>query len=150
MTTATQAFSVIRSRLEANQPAGLTSLRWQNEDGGALPDEPAAFAYTEFLSEPGFVAGYGGGRGSNLYRNPARVDCYIFVPRGQGLQVATDLAEQVAVLFRSYRDSDISCFEATVYPGGNGADIKPPGLASEVDNYFWALAEVSLHFDQVG
>jgi hypothetical protein len=37
--------------------------------------------------------------------------------------VATDLAESVAQVFRSYRDTDVSCFEATVFPGGLGSDI---------------------------
>lgn len=149
MTTATQAFTVIRTRLEANQPSGL-GLRWQNEDGEALPDTPAPFAYIEFLTDPAFLASFGGGRSANRYRNRARITAYVFVPRGQGLTVATDYAEQVATVFRSYRDADISCFDASVYPGGNGADIKPPGLDSAVDNYFYAVAEISLFFDQIG
>jgi hypothetical protein len=150
VTTASAAYAVIRARLEANTPAGLTALRWQNEDGAALPDTPAAFAYTEFLTDPATLVSFGGGVGANRYRNPARIECFIFVPRGQGLTVATDLAEQVASVFRGFRDADISCFEASVFPGGDGASIKPPGLSSEVDNYFWAVAEVSLFFDLVG
>jgi hypothetical protein len=155
MTTASQAFAVIRARLAANKPAGLTAFRFQNEDedttgAAALPDTPAAFAYIEFLAEPGSLAAFGGGAGRNLYRNPAQIQCYVFVPRGLGLAAATDLAEQLATLFRSYRDADISCFAATVYPGGDGASIKPPGLSSEVDNYFWAVADVSFYFDLIG
>lgn len=150
MTTASAAYAVIRSRFEANKPAGLTALRWQNEDGEALPNQPAAFAYTEFLTDQASIASYGGGRGNNRYRNPARIVVYVFVLRGEGLAVATDLAEQVAAIFRSYRDDDISCFEASVLPGGDGADLKPPGLSSEVDNYFWAGVEIVLFFDQIG
>jgi hypothetical protein len=40
--------AVLKARLIANAPAGLMQLRWQNEDGAALPNTPAAFAYTEF------------------------------------------------------------------------------------------------------
>jgi hypothetical protein len=150
MTTASTAFAVIKSRIEANKPTGISVLRWQNEDGDALPDVPAAFLYTEFLADPAALISFGGGRGNNRYRNPARITAYVFVPRGEGLTSALDLAEQVAALFRSYRDSDISCLDATVYPGGDGANLKPPGLSSEVDNYFWASVEVSLFFDLIG
>lgn len=153
MTTASEAFAVVRSRIE---DGGLdVPLRWQNEDEDSdgetdLPDTPSSFIYTEFLAEPAALASFGGGRGNNRYRNPARVVSYVFVPRGQGLIVATDLAEQLAALLRSYRDADISCFDATVYPGGSGADLAPPGISSEVGNYFWASVEVSLFFDQIG
>lgn len=159
MTTATAAFNVIKARLEANVPNDSKGtpvfFRWQNEDEDslgrkALPDAPRPFIYTEFLADPAAIASFGGGRGANRYRHPARIDCYIFVPRGWGLAEATTIAETVAALFRSYRDSDISCFEATVYPGGSGADLKPPGLDSEVDNYFWSSAEISLFFDLTG
>ncbi|MEP9389658.1 hypothetical protein [Mesorhizobium sp. KR9-304] len=148
MTTITQARAAVRSRIEA---AGLTvSLRWQNEDGGPLPGQPSAFVYTEFNTEKGNIAGYGGGRGGNLYRNRANVESWVFVPKGEGLTQAESIAETIAALFRSYRDSYISCFDATVYPGGDGAALTPPGMHSDVGNYFWAAVEVSLHFDQVG
>jgi hypothetical protein len=155
MTTASGAFAVIRARCVANKPAGLSAFRFQGEDADTngdveLPDTPAAFAYVEFLAEPAQLVSYGGGRGANRYRHPMRIVFYVFVPRGVGLSVATDLAEQLATLFRSYRDDDISCFDATVYPGGNGADLKPPGLSSEVNNYFWASVEVSGFYDLIG
>lgn len=125
-------------------------LRWPNENDGPLPDDPSPFVYTEFLVEGGRIAGYGGGRGGNLYRNQAAVEAFVFVPKGRGLDAAEAIAEQIAALFRSYRDANISCFEATVMPGGDGAMLKPPGLNSPVGNYFYASAEVRLHFDQVG
>lgn len=149
MTTATQAYNIIRARLEANAPAGL-ALRWQNDDPQPLPDVPAPFVHTEFVADPASLVSFGGGRGNNRYRHPARIEAYIFVPKGWGLTPATDYAEQIAAIFRSYRDSDISCFDATPYPGGNGSDVKPPGVQSEVDNYFWAVAEVSLFYDLIG
>lgn len=154
MTTATGAYNVIRARLEANIPndsgGNPVGLRWQNEDGTPLPDQPAPFIYTEFLTDPGTLASFGSGRGANRYRNTAQIVCFVFVPRGWGLAEATTIAEAVATVFRSFRDGDISCFDATVYPGGSGSDIKPPGLESEVDNYFYAVTEISLFFDLVG
>lgn len=152
MTTATQAYNIIRGVIEA----GMTiPLRWQNEDADsdgqvALPDVPAPFIYGEFITEQTEIAGFGGGRMSNLYRNRGRLDLYIFVPRGAGLTFALDYAEQAAALLRSYRDSSVSCFGATVYPGGDGAALQPPGLASEVNAYFWAACEIEVQFDQVG
>lgn len=153
MTTATGAYNVIRARLEANVPTSNGSpvvLRWQGETGSPLPGPPEPFVYVEFITDPGAIAGFGGGRGSNLYRNPGRIDAFCFVPRDWGLAYATDLGEAVATLFRSYRDDSISCFEASVIPLGAGSSIKPPGLDSEVDNYYAAVTEVSLHFDQTG
>lgn len=158
MTTAAAARQVMRARIEA---AGISyggnpvPFRWQNEDADsagniALPDTPAPFVYAEFLTEAAALASFGGGRGQNRYRNPARLDAYVMVPKGQGLDAAEDIAEQVATLFRSYRDADISCFDATVYPGGDGASLKPEGLSSDVGNYFYAVTEVSLFFDQAG
>ncbi len=155
MTTASAAYEICKARLLANKPAGLTAYRWQNEEADSagnpeLPDQPAAFAYFELVTDRGQIASFGGGRGANIYRNPAQLIGFVFIPKGKGLKPATDIAEQLAALFRSYRDSDISCFDASVFPGGDGALLKPPGLNSEVGNYFWAGVEVSLFFDQVG
>lgn len=152
MTTATQAYNALRGVLED----GLAiPLRWQNEDAdsdgnAALPDTPATFAYVEFNPDPGELVSFGGGRGSNRYRNPARLDIYVFVPRGQGAAVAMNYAETAAALLRSYRDDDVSCFAASVIAGGSGADLAPPGLVSEVNAYYYALAEVDLFYDQIG
>lgn len=147
MPTASQAYAVLKARLIAG--AGSLPLAFQGENF-VLPDTPVPFAYAELVSETPYIAGFGGGAGANLYRNPCRFDIYVFVPRGAGLVAATDLAETLAGLFRSYRDTVVSCFEAGVLPGGDGSALKPPGLTSEVNNYFWAVVEVSLHYDQVG
>lgn len=149
MTTATTAFTTLKALLTGSTSSGLTMLCWQNDDV-TLPATPAAFAYTEFLTERAELASFGGGRGQNRWRNRASLTVYVFVPRGQGLAVATDLAEAVATIYRSYRDSNVSCFEASVYPGGDGAAIAPPGLRSEVNNYFYAVADISLFFDLIG
>lgn len=152
MTTATQAYTVLRGILEAGMDI---PLRWQNEDADSdgnvnLPDTPSAFVYTEFVTDPAELVSFGGGRGANRYRNPARLDIWVFVPRGVGLTAALDYAETAAALFRSYRGADVSCFGASVFPGGDGADLKPPGLPSAVGNYFYSVAEVALWFDIIG
>ena len=148
--TASQALAAVRARLDAGSLA--FPLRWQGEDGGALPDTPATFAFIVFNND-GSGRGptaYGGGRGANLYRNQAIVEAYVFSPNGEGLAVAMDAAETLAALLRSYRDSSISCFAADVIPVGEGSKIAPPGLASEVSNYQCAVAEIALTFDQIG
>jgi len=153
MATASQAYAALRSRIEGG---GLPiPLRWQNVDADSaglvpLPDTPAPFIYGEFLVESVDLAGFGGGRFKNLYRNQACLYLWVFVPRGWGLEPALDYAEQAAVLLRSYRTPDISCFAAWVLPGGDGAVLQPPGLRSEVNAYFYAFVEVELHFDQTG
>lgn len=148
--TASQALAAVRARLEAG--AFSFALRWQGEDAGPLPDTPTTFAFVVFNNDGsgrGPVA-FGGGRGANLYRNQATVEAYVFVPNGQGLSAATDAAELVAAQLRSFRDASISCFAADVIPVGEGAQIKPPGLNSEVSNYQCAVAEIALFFDQIG
>lgn len=152
MTTATQAFAALRGVIDAAPPC---TVRWQNEDADSdgntdIADTPARFAYVMFDPEPGFLAEFGGGRLSNRYRNPYALDIYVFSPRGEGLAVSLTLAEQFATLFRSFRDADVSCLDASVRPGGRGTGISPPGEDSAVGNYFWSKVEVSGHYDQIG
>lgn len=147
MPTFSQAYDAVKARLESGSlPFPLT---WQNEDM-EMSDAPGVFAYTEIIVEDAEFAAFGGGRGLNTQRNFCRIDIYLFAPRGQGLKVATDAAEQAATLLRSYRDTVISCFSATVKPGGDGADLKPPGMSTTVDSYYWARATVDMYFDQIG
>lgn len=115
-----------------------------------LPDTPAPFVYTEIIVRRGGVSSYGAGRGGNTYRNPLEVTSYVFVPKDEGLSEAESIAEQIAALLRSYRSGDVSLFDATVQPGGDGADLTPPGLTSDVGNYFWAVCDCTGFFDQIG
>lgn len=157
MTTAAAARALIRTRIEGgavvDADGSAVPLRWQNEAEDSLGNVDLTggpFVYTEILVRRGSISGYGGGRGANTYRNPIDVVSYVFVPKDEGLSEAESIAEQIAVLLRSYRSGDVSLFDATVEPGGDGADLKPPGLASEVGNYFWAVCECTGHFDQIG
>lgn len=153
MTTASQAYAALRARLESSP--SLPPLRFQNEDADsagnvALPDTPAPFLYTTFDPMRGEVAAFGGGRGKNLYRNPATLLIFVFVPRGWGLAPALDYGEAAAALFRSYRDANVSCFAASVLASGPGSDLSPQGLPSEVVQYWYVMVEVELHFDLIG
>lgn len=157
MTTIADVVAGIRTRLEANIPTytqGGASveigLRWQGENSGPLPDTPAPFAWTAFASDMGRIAAYGDGRSANLYRHTGQIEAYVFVPMDWGAAVALAIAEQYAALFRSFRDSTMSCFDATVDPGGPGSLLNPPGLDSEVSAYWYAGVLVSLHYDIVG
>lgn len=156
MATAQDARKAVRALLEvtANHPTDTAGnkipLSWQNEDRGALPDVAVPFAFIEILTDQGKLLSYGGGTGANRYRVYGTIFGYVFVPRGQGLDQAENIAEQIAALFRSYSDGTINCIDATVREGGDGAALKPPGMSSEVDNYFWSLAQVTFFFDQIG
>jgi hypothetical protein len=154
-TTASQAIAAIKARIEAGGLAFPRRYQGEAADSNervSLPDTPAIFAFIVFNNEGSGrgPAAFGGGRGSNLYRNQATVDAYVFAPNGEGLSVATDAAEQLATLLRSFRDSDISCFSADVIPVGPGSSIAPPGLSSAVNDYQCAVAVIALHFDQIG
>jgi hypothetical protein len=150
MTTAAEALTAIRSRLESGS---ITfPMRWQGEDAGDLPDDPTTFAFIEFEN---FGAGrgpaaFGNGAGGNLYRNEGLINAYVFSPNGEGMGAAMDNAEAIAARLRSFRDSSVSCFSAVVRPIGSGTSVEPPGLNSEVNNYTCAVAEIALHFDQIG
>ena len=153
MTTTGEAYDDLKAIL-ATAP-GLPPLRWPNEDEDtagnvSLPGTPTPFLFTDFETTISELASFGGGLGRNRYRTTAYFDVYVFVPKGWGLRPALDIAESVAVLFRSYRDELVSCHTATARPGGDGANIRPPGLPSEVSNYFWSTAEVELWFDTIG
>lgn len=161
MTTLSTARQAVRARLEAGNVVDRNSaavpLRWQNEDADSagnvsLPDTPSPFVYTEFLNERATLRSFGNGLGGNTYRNQARVIAYVFVPKGDGLDQAEDIAEQIAVLFRSYRTDDIFCKEAIVRPGGDGANLRPDGhrQSDDVGNYFYATTEILVTFDQLG
>lgn len=157
MTTSMTVVAGIRSRLEANIPTytqgGVSKqigLRWQGESGDPLPDTPAPFAWTSFVADQGRVAGFGNGRGANLYRHAGQIEAYVFVPLDWGADTALAIAEQYAAVFRSYRDATMTCFDATVDPGGPGSMIKPPGLDSEVDAYWYCGVLVSLSYDLIG
>lgn len=150
--TSSQAFAVIRARLDA-VGSGISIPRYyMGDDPPILPDTPAAFVFVVFNNEGSGTgpAAFGSGRGGNLYRNRAHVEAFVFAPSGQGLETVLDLAETVAARLRSFRDTSISCFAADVIPVGPGSNISVPGLTSEVSNYQCAVAEIDLHFDQIG
>ena len=148
-TTAKQARNAVKARLAH---ASITiPLYWSNEHI-ELPDEPTAFAFVVFDNDgPGRgPASFGDGINGNRWRNYARVEAFVFVPRGSSADLADDHAESIAARLRSFRDNDISCFGAAVRETVPGHDLKPPGLDSEVGNYWCAIAEVDLFFDQIG
>jgi hypothetical protein len=148
MVTATQAFAAVRARLNAGSYP--YPLYYHGDDPVILPDAPTSFAFVVFNNEGSAAVSFGGGRGSTVYRNRARVEAFVFLPAWQGLEMAMDYAETVAVRLRSYRDDSISCFAADVIPVGHGSLLSVPGLSSEVSNYQCAIAECFLTFDQDG
>jgi hypothetical protein len=137
--------------LQARAAAQITTmpLYWPDENI-ELPDEPIPFVY--FFIDPmkAQIAGFGGGRGSNLWRNEAELQGFVFVPVGWGLVEAVTRAEAVAAAFRSYRDDNVSCFGAGVHPVGKGAEMIPPGLDSAAGNFACAVAIIDFHYDQIG
>ncbi len=147
-TTLAGAFAVLRSRAEAQ--ITTLPLYWQDEDNFDLPDEPSSFVFFEFIARRGRLVAFGSGQGGNLFRTQGELNAYVFVPRGSGLTVAAGYAETVASAFRSYRLGGVSCFDATCHPLGEGEALNPPGLSSVAGNYACVVAQVSLHFDQVG
>lgn len=157
MSTIAAAFLAVKAKF-AEAPAitdahgNTLPFRYQADDGGPLPDEATAFAFMEFenFGSGRRPAAFGGGRGSNLYRNEGLITVYVFTPNGEGFEVSASLAETIAARVRSYRTDDVSCFSADVHPVGDGSSLNPPGLNSPVNNYYCSIVEVAIHFDQIG
>jgi hypothetical protein len=151
MATAADAREALKTRV--GTVAGLP-IYWQGDIVPPLPGTPAAFGFAVFNNEGAGAgpAGYGGGRGRNLWRNRAMLEVYVFEPAladgAAGRMLAN--AETVAARLRSYRDDVVSCFSADVIPIGPGSSISVPGLNGPVNNYQCAVAEIDLVFDQVG
>lgn len=157
MTTASEACGVIRTVLEATPPqdgarfgAAPIALFWYGDPDQTLPEFPTPFAFTMFEAERSGVIEIGGGRGANRHRNPALATVYVCTPKDTGQQRATDIAEGVATLFRSYKDNGITCDSATVYPAVDGTRLNPPGSDSDVGNYMVAACEIEFYFDLIG
>ena len=148
MPTADEAIAAVRARLDGGGFA--FPLYYHGEPSANLPDQPSTFGVVVFENFGSALAGFGGGRGQNLYRNSAVVSVYVFSPFGYGQQAASSQAEPIANRLRSYRDDVVSIFNADVKPFGPGADFSIPGLSSEVSNYQCALVEAFLTFDQIG
>lgn len=150
-TTEAQARAAVKAQLPGS--AFAFPIYWQGDDAPTLPDVPAPFAFIVFNNEGsgGRPTAFGGGRGQNLYRNRALVEAFVFSPIGSetGADLASGRAEQIASRLRSYRDSNISVMAADVVFVGKGSQISLPGLGA-VNNYQCAVAEISLHFDQIG
>src|SRR5262245_38541144 len=100
MATITQARLAVRARIEAgNVFDGFSQpvpLRWQNEGADsignvAMPDTPAPFVYTEFLTNRATIVGFGAGPGANLHRTPVTIASYVFVPKDRGLDEAESI-----------------------------------------------------------
>ncbi|WP_445488596.1 hypothetical protein [Rhodopseudomonas sp. RCAM05734] len=154
MPTASEANATIRAVIEGAAPLDPNSgeaipLRWRGEDNPPLPDRPAPFAFTLFGARRSGVIETGGGRGANRHRNHGVAEIFVFVPKDWGERYGTDFAEAFAAALRPYRANGVSCEDATVYPGGDGAEIAVPGLA-EPGNYFWSACEVNFYFDLIG
>ncbi len=153
MTTVVTVLNDLRALIEAHPPLDPSNtalpMHWQN-DNVNLPDRPAPFAYFELEMDRAFLAGFGGGRGANMYRQSGSLLCYIFVPIGEGVAVGLAYGEQVASTFRSYRSVNVSCFAASVEPLGKGAELVPDGMRSAAGNYSAVLVVVDLYFDQIG
>lgn len=148
MTTVSEAFAAVRARI--NSGSYSYPVYYHGDDPPILPDTPSPFAFVVFNSEGSSLVAYGGGRGKNLYRNRARVEAFVFSPFAIGMEAITAAAEPIAAQLRSFRDDNISCFEADPIPVGQGSSLAVPGLVSEVSNYQCAIVEAVLTFDQIG
>lgn len=144
-TTYPAAWAALRTRA-ATEIA--VPVFWQFEDN-RLPDVPETFAYVEMITERAGFIEIGGGRGANRHRHEAELNLYVFVPIGRGMQAALDAAEPVASVFRSFRQSGVSCDGAEIHPVGQGAELVPPGLSSAAGNYCCVVVSVPVHFDQL-
>lgn len=145
MATVVTATAALKSR--AGTAIGGVPVFWF-KDNNVLPDPPSPFVWFELEVHRSELVGFGGGRGENLYRNFCELLGYLAVERGRGVEYGGPLAEGIAATFRSFRDDNVSCFDATASPTSEiTADVTED---LEVGNYDWYLIATTCHFDQVG
>lgn len=156
MTTLSQANATIRSVIEAAPPVdgaawggAPLALLWYG-DPNEIPEFPKPFLFTYFEAQISRVIERGGGAGHLRHRNPAMADVLVFTPKNSGLQRATDIAEQVAALFRGQIGGGVVVESATPYPAVDGSEFKPPGLDVDVGNYMVAVCGIECRFDLIG
>lgn len=138
MTTAAEALTGIKSIA-----AGFTAIpiRWANEDNGPVPDEPTPFVFARFVIDDEKIAGYGGGRGANLWRCYGYVEFVVLTLLDSGMEDGLAYAEDLADLYRGTRLASpvISFWEATVSPGERDPDN---------GNYWKTISAVSFSFEK--
>jgi len=140
MTDFAAAALAIRSRATGAWPHGSVALRWENEPF-AIPDAPAAFVYVEIQGEGEEIAGFGGGRGGNLWRHRGAIAAHVLVPRDSGTATALGYAETFAGIFRGQRFGEVTC---------HAAAIESEGASADDGNYWQVSVRIEFHFDRVG
>jgi hypothetical protein len=157
MTTASDAHAVIRTLLESSVPndgsefgGGPIVLRWFGDNDGPLPPVEQPFAFIIFDASRSSVIERGGGAGHLRHRNPAIADVFVFTEIRSGLKRATDIAEQVAAIYRSVNQGGVVVEAVTVYPGGPGSQMQVAGLSAEVGNYMWSGCSIEFRYDLIG
>lgn len=139
MTTTAAIQALIESRHTSELPA--VTFTYQNETH-ILPNTPATFVHVELIAEGMEIVAFGGGRGANLQRTTGRIEAHVMTPVGEGIDGGLALAEQIAAVWRSYRDADISCFAAEAFPG--------EGRVEDGNYANSAVAIVDVHWDRTG
>lgn len=145
MTTISEARAAVKTILTAGSPI---PIKWPNEYF-VLPDDLGAFGYAMFtkVRDP-YVASFGGGRMNNRYRNELCLEVFVFVSSGSAVEPALSYGEMIATLLRSYRDDDISVFAVSVSELGPGSGLKLQDI--DAGNYYAAVVEAFMHFDEIG
>ncbi len=149
MSTFAQMVAALKARAVDQVTMFGAAVYWDRDAKPTLPDEPAPFAFLRIeMDRANFISF--GGRGNNLQRTDGELQAYGFIPRDWGLEQEAIYGEHLAAAFRSYRDAHVSCGAVSPMPAVPGADLMPPGLDSEVENYSCVVAAVPIWFDQVG
>lgn len=144
--------ALVVASLKARAASNITTLPvyWDKDARPELPDDPSPFAFLMIEAGPGRFVAFGGGLAANLQRSECDLTALVFIPRDWGLEQHATYGEHVASAFRSYRDSNVFCFAASVRPAVDGSNLKPDGLDSEVENYACTVVSVRFHYDLIG
>ncbi len=146
MSTFAQVVSSLKTRA-----AQITQLPvYWDKDAKPTIDPENPFVFILYESFPAVYAAFGGGRGGNEQHTEGELTCLVFVPRDWGLEQHALLGEHVASAFRSFRDDHVSCGAVTPQPAVDGSNLKPDGLASEVENFGCTVVSVPFWYRQIG
>lgn len=136
-----EAKAFIRARLAALGPA--IPLQVSNDDQ-ELPDPPTPWMYLRFIGSSPITAGIAA-TGQHMHREYGSFQVNVFVPSGQGEEIADTYANQIADLFRVQNaDGVFYCDEGEEPRIEENPDAIPNG------NWYGLTVTVNFRHDWIG
>jgi len=124
--TRNEVLVALRARMDALVAAGAFTadgeaieVRWDGDNYGPLPDEPAPHAFCMVEFDPGEQAiEFGEGIGRNRWMSTGTFAVLIYTSATRGAGMGLRVGDIASAWFRGYRVADLTCFGAAVVDAG--------------------------------